>query len=146
MSKIKIAIQRTTNFIQTTYNWISDGGKPVPTDLAIKRAEICSRCEFNRGDGSRGRCPGCFARGAVLALFGYRQGGGQNMVFHKEMLPMTENPHNDDLTYCKKCGCDLKLKVFIPLGVIENEGVDYPPHCWQRKKIHDRLEKEVSDL
>lgn len=145
MPSIRIAIQRTVNFLNTTYNWIQAGGKPVDTELAIKRSKICEGCEFNRQDGSRGRCPACFARGAVLALFGFRQGSGKNVKFHKELLPMTDNPHNGKLTYCKKCGCDLRLKVFIPLGVIENDGVDYPAHCWQNPNIHVKLINEKED-
>lgn len=133
MSKLKINIARIQNFLNTTYNWVADGGEPVETEEAIRRSAICATCEFNRQDGARGRCPGCFARGAVLALFGYRSGSGVNTKFHDELLPMSDNPHNGELTYCNKCGCDLKLKVFIPKHVIENKDVVYPSWCWQNE-------------
>lgn len=132
MSKKRITITRIHNFLSTMANWLLDGGEPVPTEEAIRRSEICKGCEFNRPDGIKGRCPSCYARKAVLYLFGYREGSGSRVKHHPEKVPMSENPHNGDLTYCGKCGCDLKLKVFVPLGVIENEGVDYPEWCWQR--------------
>lgn len=105
----------------------------METEEAIRRSTICKDCVFNKHTGMRGRCPGCFARKAVLFLFGHRQGYGEKMKIFPEAVPMSKNPLNGQLTYCEKCGCDLKLKVFLPLGVIDNEGVEYPPHCWQNE-------------
>jgi len=145
MKNLRINIDRIQNFLNTTHRWVKEGGKPVPTEEAIRRSKICAGCEFNLPTGARGRCPSCFARGAVLALFGYRSGSGVNTKFHEELLPMTDNPHNNELTYCGKCGCDLKLKVFIPKHVIANEGVDYPDHCWQREEDGATLEDEPKE-
>jgi len=131
-SKKTIAIDRIHNFLSTMANWVMDGGRPVETQEAIRRAKVCKECEFNRQDGLKGRCPTCFSRRAILYLFGWREGFGSRLKNHPEAVPMSDNPHNGDLTYCAKCGCDLKLKVFIPLGVIENRNVDYPEWCWQR--------------
>lgn len=143
MNGIRITFHRTANFLQTTFQWLAAGGQPVSTKRAIARSEICAKCEFNVPEAKRGGCPACFSRKAMLSLFGYREGAGKKMKFHKAMLPMDENPINDQLTYCGKCGCDLKLKVFIPFGVIANEKVEYPRHCWQKTDV--QVEEEDGD-
>jgi hypothetical protein len=31
------------------------------------------------------------------------------------------------------CGCVLRAKVWLELGTIDNTGLEYPEHCWQRQ-------------
>jgi hypothetical protein len=130
---MKITINTIHTFLNTTMAWLRNGGELVPVKEAIQRSKICVECPYNNGR-MRGRCPGCFARKAIWFIYGHlgnRVDGkpGRN----PEKIPVSENPHNEELTYCGKCGCDLKLKVFIPTEVIDTTGVDYPVWCWQKE-------------
>ena len=130
------------NFLSTTHNWIASGGKIVSTEHAAKRSAICVTCPNNRKDGAKGKCGGCFARGAMMAIFGHQTGSGKATRWVPEAIPMSQNPLNGELTYCKACGCNLRIKVFIPLLVIENKGVSYPDLCWQHSEIDANLQDE----
>lgn len=113
-------------------NWFEAGGKPVETEEAIRRTQICVKCPENAAKNYKGKCPGCFSRKALMFLYGFKQGNG---IFKPSVLPLDEIPDRDKLFYCKKCGCDCILKAFVPLGVIEDtEEIEYPAHCWVTQK------------
>lgn len=124
-----IEFSNVYNFLKTVYRWIQSGGQLVPLEEAVRRSEICLTCPMNRAGACRGRCPSCFARVAYLALFGWFE--STKNVTHKELIPVSENPHSDKLFCCTACGCYLTVKVFIPSEVLSNKGVKYPKHCWQ---------------
>lgn len=116
--KQSVSINDILRFFMTAASWIQSGGKFVDEAEAERRAEICRTCPLN-GNYMRGRCPTCFARAAVKLI-------GSTL----------KNRYFPKLKYCKACGCDLNVKVYIPLNVINNKGVEYPDHCWQKDKTN----------
>jgi transcription elongation factor Elf1 len=102
-------------FFQSAVNWVKSGGKFVPEEEAQRRAAICRECPKNHKRAMRGRCPTCFGLRAVSFM---------NNVLNSRKF--------EGLTYCEVCGCDLNVKVNFPSDIIDNHGLDYPEHCWQR--------------
>jgi hypothetical protein len=37
------------------------------------------------------------------------------------------------LESCTVCKCVLRAKVWLPMDAIDNTGLEYPEHCWQRQ-------------
>lgn len=122
---MKITIGSAHRFLTSMAAWKGKGGEIVSVEEATRRSAICVKCPHNRG----ARCGGCFARRAVIYLMGHGKSAAA--------IPYQENPHNEGLRSCEKCGCDLKMKTFLPLGVLNNEGVEYPKWCWQTGPGHE---------
>lgn len=129
LGTMKILIDRTQRFLHTAYKYFESGQEQVSLGEASRRARICAECPLNGADNHRGPCPECFARRAMEWMV-----GGWNKRKGKEEpgnIPVEKLPDQEKLKYCGACGCNIQLKVFLPLGTIDNSGVDYPEHCWQ---------------
>lgn len=122
---MKISISSAHKFLMSMAAWKHMGGEPVSTEEAVRRSEICIKCPHNK----EGRCGTCFARRAVMYLMGAKK--------MEAAIPYQDNPHSDAITSCRLCGCDLKMKVFVPLGVLDNTGIKYPEWCWQNGPGHE---------
>ena len=122
---MKITIASAHKFLNTLAAWKQTGGELVSTEEAVRRSEICLKCPHNKS----GRCGTCYARRAVMYLMGHGKA--------EAAIPYGDNPHSDSLTSCRKCGCDLKMKVFLPLGVLDNSKIEYPEWCWQNGPGHE---------
>lgn len=116
-----ITFDNIISFLRTAMRWIQMGGKFVPYEEAERRAAICRTCPANHGAARRGACPECFARRAV-----------------KFIADQLKDRRFENLTYCEHCGCDLNLKVNLPLEALQTNGYDYPEHCWQRDARSDQ--------
>ena len=91
--------------------WLLSGAKPVSRFLASQRAATCAVCPMNQLVGKPG-----FASvvGGALA----------------EAMGMTRPPGvHGKLGTCAGCGCNLTLKVWVPLRGDEDVSVLHPA-CW----------------
>lgn len=109
-----LTIDDIRRFSVTVSRWIGAGGKWVAQEEAERRAAICVGCPNNKS------LPGCWGcRGPLNWL--------------KDMLGGNQTSHDSNLESCAKCFCNLRVKVHLPLDVIDNEGVtDLPDFCWMR--------------
>lgn len=96
-------------------NWIASGGKFVDYQEAERRASICLTCPRNKS------VTGCWGCHGILNWL-------------TENLGDRRTSKDADLHGCELCLCALRAKVHIPLGVLDNEGVDFPEWCWQNTK------------
>lgn len=100
-------------FLKTVWEWgAKEGFKFVPMEEAERRAAICADCPMNTS------VSGCLGCTGVAAMIRRIQG---NQKTSKDTY----------LDACNVCGCELKVKVLVPMGVIDNSGLEYPAHCWQ---------------
>lgn len=92
--------------------FIQSGGALVDKNEAIRRAEICRRCRFNRPSP-------CVICTPVFKLV-------ETMIPKDRIQP--------GLSACGVCGCSLQIKTLLPLAVIraEDEKFKYrfPGFCW----------------
>ena len=119
----RITVGNTIRFLNSAAAFVKSGGKLVSQEEANRRAAICATCPYNAANHRKGPgCTSCFAKRAWL-------------FFQKKV----RSDHDNELTYCKVCGCNLKLKVHFPLGSIDNKGIlpEYPAHCWQLDEPND---------
>src|SRR5690242_13556696 len=110
--------------MSTLRSWLGDGGLPVETELANRRAGICRSCPENRSPRWWEKHSNYIASWIRLAL---ALKNGLGYVVDRE----------DNLHMCRKCGCALPLKVHVPIEHIRKHVSDenlkqYPAFCWQR--------------
>jgi hypothetical protein len=108
----KLSLQDLRRFMNTLANW---DGTLVSREEAERRAAICSTCpknQFVRG------CWGC--SGFVKQVVKLLQGN-------------SGTTRDRALESCSVCGCVLRAKVWMPLESVDNTGLEYPEHCWQRQ-------------
>lgn len=116
-------------FVQFLWTWRMNGGELVDQNTANQRAAICVSCHNNST--SSGKVCGVCNKMAHATLDGIRAG----------IIKSAKTSSHDRLLDCKLCGCDLKIKVWIPnqvLGKLEEVNA-WPTHCWM-KKITENLE------
>lgn len=90
-------------------------GKPFVDEAeAIRRAEICKKCVKNQ------RVDACFGCHGLLGEFSAFLSGMKSM-------------DDDNLNVCSSCHCFLKVKVWLPLDVVDNQGLEFPEWCWQKE-------------
>ena len=100
-------------FGSTVAAWVADGGKFVDREEAERRAAICIKCHKNKPVKT---CLGCHSTLKWLA----------------ERIGWPSTSVDSQLQGCQKCGCLLRLKVHMPLKVIDNSRItNWPLHCWQ---------------
>jgi hypothetical protein len=100
-------------FLRTIWSWgTTNGFAFVPMEEAERRAAICADCPMNT------QVSGCLGCTGVASLIRRIQGN------HK-------TSKDTWLNACNVCGCELKVKVLVPMGVIDNSGLEYPSYCWQ---------------
>lgn len=120
--------QTVKSFAQFLANWTLKGGKLVDQETANARAAICASCHNNSPSAEvRAGCGAC------------RKGG--DWLLDKVRNPITggrRTPSDPKLKVCALCGCDLKIKVWIPneaLGVPKEEANAYPSFCWRKAMV-----------
>lgn len=100
---------------ETLAKWAIQGARSVSREEAERRATICTRCYMNVG------LSGCSACQAAIEVM-------------SRGFSTRQDPY---LRSCAACKCHLKLKVHIPISVLdkENQSVQqlYPEHCWLKK-------------
>ena len=113
----RITYGNAKRFLVSAYRFIKDGGTQVPQEQAERRATTCSDCPQNDRKAKVGYCADCF-KGVIF-------------IFLRKRLSTSKDKK---LTYCHCCGCDLRVKVHIPIEAIDNSGLlkKYPKHCWNR--------------
>lgn len=90
-------------------------GKPfVNEEEALRRAEICKKCIKNQ------RVDACYGCHGLL---------GEFSAFLTGMKSMDD----DKLNICTVCHCYTKVKVWLPLDVVDNQGLEFPDWCWQKE-------------
>lgn len=104
-------------------NWLGEGLTPVPQSLSEIRATICSKCPNNQ--------PQVMRVEESVAEMVRKQLEVRSLMSIRTSL-------DSRLFVCGKtrdfpgCGCQLKLKVHVPINIIPDEPEKFPPHCWQR--------------
>ena len=102
-------------FLKTIWDWGTTSGFAfVSQEEAERRAAICARCPMNT------QVSGCLGCTGVARLI--------NRI-RRDRTTSFDN----DLDACNVCGCELKVKVLVPLDVIDNSGLDYPDWCWNNQ-------------
>jgi len=89
-------------------------GDFVSQEEAERRAKICSTCPKNQS------VKGCWGCGGIIKAV-------------TEYLGKKTTSRDRALESCAVCGCVLRAKVWLELGTIDNTGLEYPEHCWQRQ-------------
>lgn len=98
-------------FLTVMAEHVSNGLETVSDEEANRRELICLRCPKRT---SESFCAGCKSLKRTV----------ESVVKHKQ------TKHAADIGSCHVCGCLLKVKLWMPLEVLGNDGLDYPPHCW----------------
>lgn len=115
-------------------DWLGDGGKIVPPNKSIGRAEACVNHEGKP-------CPenvepGWWDRFKMKVAEIIRK-----QLELKSRLGI-KVPQEKDLAMCRVCGCCLPLKVHVPIEYIaEHTNVKvrekFPPWCWIKKELEE---------
>lgn len=101
-------------FLKTVVEWgLKTRFSFVEAAEAERRAAICASCPLNV------TVKGCLGCSGVSALV-------------RSIRGKRATTFDSQLNVCNACGCELKVKTLLPLDVIDNTGVEYPDHCWQR--------------
>lgn len=122
---IRITRNSALLFFKTLRQWVvRNGFKKVTVREAVRRSKICGECPMNSDDVAW--CPGC------QGIFRYL----------KEFLtPADKTGRELTLHFCKVCGCNLQIKVWLPpetLKAVSSPQTEYPAHCWIAKIEKDR--------
>lgn len=127
-----ISVYKTVqSFAQFLNNWLLKGGKLVDQATANARAEICVQCHncVPSSEVRKSCCGGGAAANTAIA------------VARKLIIQNKTTPSDKKLLTCGLCGCDLKIKVWIPinaLGIEKQDANAYPTHCWLKKVVEDK--------
>lgn len=107
--------------VEVITDWLGDGGIPVDRELAQARADICLNCPSNTAGNRLIECVATAVRRHVEVKnkLGLRVSGEKSL--HE----------------CGICLCSLKLKIWVPIGLIrrhmmEGEMDKFPDYCWQK--------------
>lgn len=116
-------IRRAAQGTAVILDWLTSGGKPVESDLAVKRASICAACPKNVKGSWYTVAPAELIRATLSSRSDLK----------------LETPFDDKLESCDVCKCLMRLKVWTPLDFILNKTrpeilAAFPPHCWIARK------------
>jgi ADP-heptose:LPS heptosyltransferase len=122
-------IKQDANALVILTDWLGKRGEAAPKELAQARADVCKTCPFNQRGG---RLEAAVAR-TILEQETVRSKIG------------AEVDGENNLKTCQKCGCYLKLKVWVPMRHLRPRSrlADFPAHCWMRTE-NARPEPTVS--
>lgn len=91
--------------IDVLLDWLGEGGEPVASELAERRASVCADCPQNKG----GPLEYFFQRTASELI-------RKQLELRSAMKLST--PSDEKLNVCVACGCPLKLKTWVLLEPI----------------------------
>ncbi len=107
--------------------WLGEGGKPVPHEIAQSRAETCLICPKN-------------ARHTLWHMLEAPVAGTiLRLIEVKNDMQLTVEGEAQ-LGTCRVCLCLLPLKVHAPIRFIAGETdeetlKEFPPGCWVKREI-----------
>lgn len=107
-------------FLNSSLNIIKAKGDVfVDQKEADRRAAVCAGCPMNA------TVPACYGCNGFRAMISKIRGSRTT----------AQDPH---LRQCAVCCCENSVKVWIKEEVVDNSGLEYPPHCWiQRQAVPD---------
>jgi ADP-heptose:LPS heptosyltransferase len=111
-------IKQDANALAILTDWLGKRGETAPKELAQARADVCKACPFNQHGGR--------LEAAVAAT-----------ILEQETVRSkigAEVDGENRLKTCQKCGCYLKLKVWVPMRHLKPRSriADFPAHCWMQ--------------
>lgn len=107
-------------FLGSVAKMVAAGGDVfVDQATADSRSAVCKDCLFNTD------IRGCLGCNGIAATVG-------------KLLGQRRAAHHGQLKNCGVCGCANRVKVWIKTDVIDNSGLEYPPHCWQLPETSQR--------
>lgn len=122
--------QTVQSFAQFLNNWLLKGGKLVDQATANARAEICAQCHNNRSSKEvrKSCCGGGAAANTAVAV-------ARKLIIHNKTTTSDKK-----LLTCAICGCDNKIKVWIPNDAIytKDDANAFPTFCWVKKIVEDK--------
>lgn len=119
--------RRTRTGIETLADWLGEGAIPVASELSEQRATVCSDCPQNKS-------------GDLMSLF-TKPVSDLLIKQLEERKQLNLSTTKDDLiNVCNACGCHLRLKVHVPLSVIngklkQQERDKLDPRCWILREV-----------
>lgn len=122
-------IKADTNAARILTEWIGSGGDPVAKDVAYARAETCIACPHNQ--------PGATLEAGIAEAI--RE---QDALRRGHRLTLS---NEGKLKSCDRCGCYLKLKVWVPMKHLapRTRMTDFPPTCWLPREAEARRKELV---
>lgn len=104
----------------------------VDQNTANIRASICIGCHNNlpTKEIKKGGCSSCNKMGGIVL----------NSIRSK-IIKGNKTTSDSKLLSCGLCGCDLRIKVWIPLEVLgqtKEEANAWPSFCWRKKILEDQ--------
>lgn len=107
-----IGIGDIFRFIKSMAKLLAGGMRLVDQAEADRRAAICAECPMNQ------RVSACHGCSGVATLINSIRGSRTTAL-------------DDKLEACTLCKCSNKVKVWVPLEAISNDGLTFPEICWQ---------------
>jgi len=106
---------------RTLFDWWVRGREKVTMDEAESRASVCANCPCNQPITGCAACNSEDLRGLITQFV-----GGEKTT------------KDDYLHACTVCGCGLKAKIWLPLGLLKGHmskevQAAFPAWCWMSK-------------
>lgn len=107
-------------FLLNMGEWLAQGMRLVPQEVAEKRARICTGadtgkpCPNNQHIGACWSCKGIFS--TLSALIGERK-----------------TTQNESLQTCSACKCALRAKIWLPQEAVKVDSTKVPSFCWMAR-------------
>jgi hypothetical protein len=101
--------------------WLSKH-RAVTPETAASRAAICINCPLNQDE-------------ELFSDLTAAAAGAVKRAFERKFALKLHLPNEDKLKICESCGCELKLKIWEPLELINDQMTDTQktalhPDCW----------------
>lgn len=107
-------------FLQNMGEWMAQGMRLVPQEVAEKRARICTGADSGKmcpNNQSIGACWGC--KGILNAL--------------SSLIGDRTTSQTNRLETCSVCKCALRAKVWLPQSAVKIDKEKAPSFCWATK-------------
>lgn len=124
-------LKTDANAARILTEWIGSGGDPVAKEVAHARAETCIACPHNQ--------PGATLEAGIAEAI--RE---QDALRRGHRLTLS---NEGKLKSCDRCGCYLKLKVWVPMKHLapRTRMSDFPPACWLPREAEARRKELVKE-
>ena len=115
-------------------DWLGDGGIPVAQELANERSHACA-CR----NSELGKCPMNNTDPSLLDQATHVLATAIKQQRETKLRMSLKTPDEEKLGTCVACGCDLGLKVWVPLHhILDNTSEEtmqrFDPECWILKE------------
>jgi hypothetical protein len=110
--------------MDTLVGWLGHGLKPVTETVASNRARVCLSCPLNVKGGLLEKVTGTIGSW-IKKTMALKEGANLSTIY------------DDQLDTCDACGCQLKLKVWVPAdeikaGMTPEMATNLAVQCWIR--------------